>query len=98
MEGEGNPFEEIQSALASQIKDMLAQSDTANKEKKRYLQEIVEHVINSVPKYPLNKAIEGLAKSVLARQIRDILNQEGGSDDGKMAEVRILVESHIVNP
>lgn len=102
MEGQGNPFEEIQrlakSVLARQLKDVLDQPGIPTEEKIKHVRGLVEFAIRNVPQSPPDKKMAGLAKSVLAYQITDILSEQDGSDEEKAEEVRSWVKRFIVNP
>lgn len=100
MEGQGNPFEETQSlakgSLAVRIRDILDQPEIPINEKLKHIRGMVEYIIGNVPGHPPNKVIEGLAKKILASQVRDTLNEEGRSAESRAEEVRQRIERFIV--
>jgi len=57
---------------------------------------MVEYIIGNAG-HPPSKVIERLAKKILASQVKDTLNEEGGSAESKVEEVRQLVKRFIVN-
>lgn len=79
MEGQGNPFEESQrlakSRLAIKFKAILEQPESAA-ERIRNTRRLAEKAIENIPESPLDKKLDGLAESVLARQVLDLLSPE----------------------